>query len=87
MGRKGGNALIREVIGKARTINSATLRTSLIVGFPGETARIFEKLLAFIREVRFDHLGVFTYSREEGTQPRRSPCASRSGKRSGVGTS
>jgi len=69
MGRKGGNALIREVIGKARTIiPGVALRTSLIVGFPGETARRFEKLLAFIREVRFDHLGVFTYSREEGTR-------------------
>ncbi len=69
MGRRGGNALIREVVGNARTIiPGLALRTSLIVGFPGETARRFEKLLAFIREVRFDHLGVFTYSREEGTR-------------------
>jgi ribosomal protein S12 methylthiotransferase len=43
------------------------LRTSLIVGFPGETLRRFERLLDFVRETRFDHLGVFTYSREEGT--------------------
>jgi len=43
------------------------LRTSLIVGFPGETQKKFEKLLDFMRETRFDHLGVFTYSREEDT--------------------
>jgi ribosomal protein S12 methylthiotransferase len=45
----------------------AALRTSLIVGFPGEGRREFEALAAFVREARFDHLGVFTYSPEEGT--------------------
>jgi ribosomal protein S12 methylthiotransferase len=45
----------------------AALRTSVIVGFPGEGRREFEALAAFVREARFDHLGVFTYSREEGT--------------------
>lgn len=45
----------------------AALRTSLIVGFPGETKKRFARLLDFVRETRFDHLGVFTYSREEGT--------------------
>ncbi len=48
-----------------RTIPGVTLRTSMIVGFPGETERDFEVLLQFVEEARFDHLGVFTYSDEE----------------------
>jgi ribosomal protein S12 methylthiotransferase len=69
MHRRGDAALIRASIGKARAIiPGVALRTSLIVGFPGETRRRFETLLTFVREVRFDHLGVFTYSREEGTK-------------------
>ncbi|MGB9699158.1 MAG: 30S ribosomal protein S12 methylthiotransferase RimO [Thermodesulfobacteriota bacterium] len=44
------------------------LRTSLIVGFPGETEKKFQKLLDFVKEAQFDHLGVFIYSREEGTK-------------------
>ena len=43
------------------------MRTSLIVGFPGETPTKFKRLLDFVNETKFDHLGVFTYSREEGT--------------------
>jgi len=43
------------------------LRTTFIAGFPGETESDFQELLEFVREVRFDHLGVFPYSREEGT--------------------
>jgi ribosomal protein S12 methylthiotransferase len=43
------------------------LRTTLIVGFPGETDVEFEALLAFVEAARFDHLGVFSYSHEEGT--------------------
>lgn len=43
------------------------LRTTLIVGFPGETDSEFRNLLAFIRDIRFDHVGVFTYSHEENT--------------------
>ena len=43
------------------------LRTSLIVGFPGETAKAFERLLRFVHETRWDYLGVFPYSREDGT--------------------
>jgi ribosomal protein S12 methylthiotransferase len=69
MHRRGDNALIRKVIAHAReVIPDVALRTSLIVGFPGETPRRFEKLLSFVRETRFDHLGVFPYSREEGTE-------------------
>ncbi|MCX6561710.1 MAG: 30S ribosomal protein S12 methylthiotransferase RimO [Candidatus Aminicenantes bacterium] len=45
----------------------AAVRTSVIVGFPGEGRREFERLQAFVREAAFDHLGVFTYSREKGT--------------------
>jgi ribosomal protein S12 methylthiotransferase len=68
MNRKGDNRMIRETIMMARSmIPDIALRTSLIVGFPGETMGRFDKLLAFIREIRFDHLGVFTYSSEEGT--------------------
>ncbi len=43
------------------------LRTSLVVGFPGEGMKEFEDLEKFVQEARFDHLGVFTYSKEEGT--------------------
>jgi ribosomal protein S12 methylthiotransferase len=46
-------------------VPDAVLRTTLIVGFPGETQKDLEKLLDFIEEVRFDHLGVFTYSDED----------------------
>jgi ribosomal protein S12 methylthiotransferase len=48
-------------------IPDLTLRTTLIVGFPGETDEDFEELLGFVRDVRFDRLGVFRYSDEEGT--------------------
>lgn len=69
MHRRGDNAMIRKAIAEAREmIPGVALRTSLIVGFPGETPRRFENLLAFVREIRFDHLGVFAYSREEGTE-------------------
>jgi ribosomal protein S12 methylthiotransferase len=44
-----------------------TLRTTVIVGFPGETERDFEDLCRFVDEVRFDRLGIFTYSQEPGT--------------------
>jgi len=60
---------ILEIIAEARRIMpDVALRTSIIVGFPGETEKRFERLLDFVRRARFDHLGVFTYSREEGTK-------------------
>jgi ribosomal protein S12 methylthiotransferase len=69
MDRKGDSRQIRNIIGKAREIiPDIALRTSLIVGFPHETRPRFDNLLSFVREIRFDHLGVFTYSREEGTE-------------------
>lgn len=49
-------------------VPGVTLRTTLIVGFPGETDEDFAELEAFVAETRFDHLGVFTYSHEEGTR-------------------
>ena len=49
------------------TVQDIKIRTTLIVGYPGETDEDFEKLCSFIEEVRFDRLGVFTYSEEEGT--------------------
>ncbi|MBN1614773.1 MAG: 30S ribosomal protein S12 methylthiotransferase RimO [Deltaproteobacteria bacterium] len=68
MYRRAGSGRIREVIAAARTIiPGVALRTSLIVGFPGETSGSFGRLIDFAKEVRFDHLGVFSYSREEGT--------------------
>ena len=69
MGRKVTATQIKVIIDLARKIMpDIALRTSLIVGFPGETQKRFERLLNFVREIKFDHLGVFTYSREEGTK-------------------
>jgi ribosomal protein S12 methylthiotransferase len=48
-------------------ISDAAIRTSLLVGFPGEGRTEFQRLVRFVEEARFDHLGVFTYSREDGT--------------------
>jgi ribosomal protein S12 methylthiotransferase len=51
-----------------RRVPGVTLRTTFIVGFPGETKQDFEDLCAFVRDTKFDHVGVFTYSHEEGTR-------------------
>jgi ribosomal protein S12 methylthiotransferase len=51
-----------------RIVPNVTLRTTFIVGFPGETDHDFEELCAFVRDTGFDHVGVFTYSHEEGTR-------------------
>ena len=68
MNRRVSSQTIWEIIRQARSLMpDLALRTSLIVGFPGETQKRFERLLDFVAEARFDHLGVFTYSREEGT--------------------
>jgi ribosomal protein S12 methylthiotransferase len=57
-----------EIVGQFRdAIADVTLRTTVLVGFPGETPAAFENLLAFLDGARFDRLGVFTYSPEEGT--------------------
>jgi ribosomal protein S12 methylthiotransferase len=68
MNRHGDSAMIKDVIGKLRReIPDIVIRTTLIVGFPGETEEDFEELCEFANEQRFEHLGVFTYSREEDT--------------------
>ena len=68
MKRQGDSRRIRKRLSRAReVIPGLALRTSLIVGFPGETPAQFNRLLAFVQEIRFDHLGVFPYSPEEGT--------------------
>jgi len=68
MKRRSSEQQIRDLIAKLRTrIPDITLRTSLIVGFPGETVDDFNSLMQFVEQTQFDRLGVFCYSREEGT--------------------
>ena len=68
MGRRTTKEDIKDLVQKLRhKVPNIALRTSLIVGFPGETESDFKELVDFIKEVRFDRLGVFTYSREEDT--------------------
>ncbi|MHB1418776.1 MAG: 30S ribosomal protein S12 methylthiotransferase RimO [Bacillota bacterium] len=68
MGRRGGPNQIAKLISKIReTIPDITLRTTMMVGFPGETETEFGCLLDFLQEARFDWAGVFSYSREEDT--------------------
>lgn len=68
MGRKSTRAELKDVIGGLRAaMPDICIRTTLIVGFPGETEEDFAGLCSFIKEVKFDRLGVFAYSREEGT--------------------
>ena len=69
MNRRGSSGQIREVIAKLKAaMPDAILRSSFIVGFPGETEADFEELMAFVDEFRFDRVGVFQYSPEEGTR-------------------
>lgn len=68
MGRRTTGGDLREIIGKLRReIPDICLRTTLITGFPGETEENHEELMAFVDELEFDRLGVFTYSAEEDT--------------------
>ncbi len=68
MNRHGDGKTVRETVAKLRReIPGLTLRTTFIVGFPGETQEDFDELCAFVKEAEFEHAGVFTYSREEGT--------------------
>ncbi len=69
MRRETSRQYIEDLIRRIRAgIPGIALRTTFIVGFPGETEAYFEELLRFIREARFERLGVFTYSQEEGTR-------------------
>lgn len=68
MGRRYGPETVGSLVRRLRErIPGIFLRTSLIVGFPGESAGAFDRLLRFVRDSRFDYAGVFSYSREEGT--------------------
>ena len=69
MARRTNREQIIEVLEKFRAaIPDVTIRTSLITGFPGETKEQFQELYEFVREARFDRMGVFAYSPEEGTR-------------------
>ncbi len=69
MRRETDGAYIRDLIARMRAgIPGLAVRTTFIVGFPGETEDDFEELLDFIREARFERAGVFEYSQEEGTR-------------------
>ena len=68
MNRHGDGAMIRDAVARIRAaIPDATLRTTAIVGFPGETEEDFTELCEFVKEAEFDRFGAFTYSPEEGT--------------------
>ncbi len=74
MNRKSNEEGIKKLIDKIRKeIPDAVLRTSLIVGFPGETEEDFKKLYDFVSETKFDKLGVFMYSKEDGTPAEKLP--------------
>ena len=69
MNRRGDKAYLTNLFKKIKTkIPNAILRTTVMVGFPGEIKEDFDNLINFVKEVKFDHLGAFTYSREEGTK-------------------
>lgn len=68
MGRKSTQSILKQKITELRqAMPDIAIRTTFIVGFPNETEQEFQELIDFIKEIRFDKLGVFTYSQEEGT--------------------
>lgn len=74
MNRRGDGQTVRGAIAKIRAkIPDAIIRTTVMVGFPGETEDDFTELCEFVRETRFDRLGAFTYSAEDGTPAARLP--------------
>lgn len=74
MNRKSNGESIRKVIKKLRKeIPNVVIRTTVMVGFPGETKEDFEELYNFIRETKFDRLGAFSYSKEAGTPAEKLP--------------
>lgn len=69
MRRPGNRPMYDKLLARIRRrVPNVTLRTTFIVGFPGETAEDFEELRQFVEDTGFDHIGVFTYSHEEGTR-------------------
>ena len=74
MNRKSNGESIRKVIKKLREeIPNVVIRTTVMVGFPGETNKDFEELYDFVKEAKFDRLGAFSYSKEEGTPAEKLP--------------
>ena len=74
MNRRGSGALVRERISALRErVPDAVIRTSLIVGFPGETEEEFRELYDFLAEYRLERVGVFCYSQEEGSPAAKMP--------------
>jgi ribosomal protein S12 methylthiotransferase len=74
MGRETSREHIENLIDRLRAgIPGVALRTTFIVGFPGETEKQFETLLAFIERMRFERLGIFKYSQEEGSRAAKLP--------------
>jgi len=74
MGRRSRSREIQNLLQKMKTfVPGVSLRSSLIVGFPGEKESQFKALLDFVEEIEFDHLGTFKYSSEEGTPASRLP--------------
>jgi ribosomal protein S12 methylthiotransferase len=72
MGRKVTQTQVVDLIARMRAmIPNVAIRTTFIVGFPGETRAQFNEMLALVRELKFDHMGAFAYSREEGTRAAR----------------
>ena len=67
MNRHGDAAMIREAVAKLRTVPGMVLRSTAIVGFPGETEEEFRQLCEFLKEAKFERFGAFTYSQEEDT--------------------
>ena len=68
MNRRGDKKYLTNLFNKIRNkIPHAILRTTVMVGFPGETEKDFNNLMKFIEDIKFDHLGAFKYSKEEGT--------------------
>ena len=68
MNRRGDKAYLINLFNKIRNkIPHAIIRTTIMVGFPGETEKEFNNLMKFIEQIKFDHLGAFKYSKEEGT--------------------
>jgi ribosomal protein S12 methylthiotransferase len=89
MRRPGNRETYDRLLHRIRTrVPDVTLRTTFIVGFPGETEADYEELRQFVRETAFDHVGVFTYSHEEGTRahalPDDVPAATKAARRSAL---
>ena len=68
MHRRGDKEFLKNLFKKIRDkVPNAVIRTTVMVGFPGETEEDVDNLIEFMKEIKFDHLGSFTYSREEDT--------------------